>query len=80
MDPSEYLVECLIRERLAEARAAAARSALARSLPPRRPARIALGRALIRIGHWMIGPRSSNASELPSLARSGESSDGRYGR
>lgn len=74
MDPNEYLVECLVKERLAEARAAAARSALARSLPPRRPVRVVLGRALIRIGHWILGPGSSNTGELSPLARSGGSS------
>ena len=74
MDASEYLVECLVKERLAEARAAAARSALVRSLPPRRPARVALGRALIRIGHWILRSDSTNTGELSPLTRSGGSS------
>ena len=74
MDPSEYLVECLIKERLAEARAAAARGAYARSLPPRRPARVVLGRALIRIGHWILGQGSRDTGDLSALSRSGGSS------
>lgn len=54
----------LARERLDEARAAAARSALVRSLrPARRPVRVAVGLALIRIGHWLAGraPRRATA-------------------
>ena len=74
MDPNEYLVECFIKERLAEARAAAARGAYARSLPPRRPARVVLGRALIRIGHWILRSDSSNTGELSPLTRSRGSS------
>ena len=61
MDPNEYLVECLVKERLAEARAAAARNTLARSLPPRRPARVALGLALVRVGRWILGPDPEHA-------------------
>jgi len=76
MDPNEYLVECLVKERLAEARAAAARNTLARSLPPRRPARVALGSTLIRIGHWIVGRGAGGTVELSPLARS----DGSSGR
>jgi hypothetical protein len=61
MESSEYLIECLVKERLAEMRAEAARSALAGSLSPRRPARVALGRALVRIGRWILGPDPEHA-------------------
>jgi len=74
MDPSEYLVEYLVKERLAEARAAAARSAFAGSLPPRQPARVALGHALIRIGDWILGQGSGDTGKLSTLTRSGGSS------
>ncbi len=51
-----YLDEQVVRERLDEARADAARQALIRSLRPvRRPMRVALGLALIRVGHWVAG-------------------------
>ncbi len=51
-----YLDEELVRDRIDEARALAARQALIRSLRPvRRPVRVALGLALIRVGHWMAG-------------------------
>ncbi len=54
----------LARERLDEARATAAQWALVRSLQPaRRPVRVAVGLALIRIGHWLAGraPRRATA-------------------
>jgi hypothetical protein len=54
----------LAKERLDEARATAARWALLRSLrPARRPVRVAVGLALIRIGHWLAGraPRRATA-------------------
>jgi hypothetical protein len=48
----EYLTDVLARDRLAELRALAARESLYRELrPPRRPLRVALGAALVRIGH-----------------------------
>jgi hypothetical protein len=53
---NEYLEEVLARERILEARAMAARHALVRSLAPaRRPMRVALGYALIRVGRWVAG-------------------------
>lgn len=56
MDLNEYFAEWLVRERLAEARALAARWALIDSVrPPHRPMRAVLGRALIRVGHWILG-------------------------
>jgi len=54
----------LARERLDEARARAAQWALLRSLrPARRPVRVAVGLALIKIGHWLAGraPRRATA-------------------
>lgn len=76
MDLNEYLAECLVKERLAEARAAAARSALLRDLPPRRPIRIALGLGLVRIGRWILGQAPENVSEPNRLVQSGEPSRG----
>lgn len=56
MDTNEYFVELLVRERLAEARALAERWAPIDSVrPPRQPARVALGLALIRLGRWILG-------------------------
>ncbi len=75
MDLNEYLAECLVKERLAEAWAAA-RSALLRDLPPRRPIRIALGLSLVRIGRWILGQTPENVSEPNRLVRSGEPSTG----
>ena len=59
-----YLDELLVRARLDEARALAASQALLRSLRPvRRPVRMVLGLALIRVGHWVAGrePRRAGA-------------------
>lgn len=68
MELNEYFAEWLIRERLAEARACAARSALLDSaLPRRRPLRVALGRALIRVGHWILGQVPEHAGDAPEL-------------
>ena len=50
------LVEQMAMQRLDEARAEAARVALLRSLRPvRRPLRVTVGFALIKIGHWVAG-------------------------
>jgi len=54
----------LAREKLEEARAAAAQRALLRDLrPARRPVRVAVGHALIKVGHWVAGraPRRAGA-------------------
>jgi len=54
----------LAKGRLDEARATAAHWALIRSLrPARRPVRVAVGLALIKIGHWLAGraPRRATA-------------------
>jgi hypothetical protein len=54
----------LARERLDEARATAARWALIRELrPARRPVRVAVGRALIKIGHWVAGRAPRRAGQ-----------------
>ena len=48
--------EQLARERLDEARAAAARRALIREFrPTRRPVRVTVGYALIKVGYWVAG-------------------------
>ena len=57
-----YLDEQLVRARLDEARAQAAQYALIRSLQPvRRPVRVAVGFALIRVGHWVAGRAARRA-------------------
>lgn len=59
-----HLDEQMVRDRLEEVRAVAARGALLRSLRPvRRPVRVSVGFALIRIGHWLAGraPRRASA-------------------
>jgi hypothetical protein len=56
MAMNTHLHEQLIRERLDEARAMAAHLALVRThRPARRPVRVTVGFALIRIGHWVAG-------------------------
>ena len=51
MDSNEYLIEWLVRQRLAEAHAAAARADLVAMAPPRHgQLRVALGSVLIRLG------------------------------
>lgn len=51
-----YLEEQLVKERMDEARATAARQALILSVrPARRRVRVAVGHALIRVGHWVAG-------------------------
>lgn len=51
-----HLHEQLARERLDEARAMAAHLALLRTLrPARRPVRVTVGFALIKVGRWIAG-------------------------
>lgn len=51
-----YLEEQLTRDRVSEAQALAAQLALVRDFArPRRPIRVTLGHALIRVGHWVAG-------------------------
>lgn len=64
-----HLDEQLVRERLEEARAFAARTALIRSLRPvRRPVRVAVGAALIKIGRWVAGQAPKPAPKRNSQA------------
>jgi hypothetical protein len=59
-----YLDEYLVKARLDEARSLAAQLALLRSLRPvRRPVRVAVGLALIRVGHWVAGRAPKRAGE-----------------
>lgn len=63
-----HLDEQIVRDRLEEARAMAARAALLRSLRPvRRPVRVAVGTALVKIGHWIAGQ-----APKPAPKRSGQ--------
>lgn len=69
MDYNEYFAEVLVRQRLAEARAMAERWApMDAARPPRQPARVALGWALIRLGRWILGraPEPEGAPDLLS--------------
>ena len=51
-----YLDEHIVKERIAEARAAAAQLRLVRDFATvRRPIRVTLGYALIRVGQWVAG-------------------------
>lgn len=63
MDINIYALEILAEDRLARARAEAAVQALLRkggARPPRVPARVSLGLALISLGRWLrgAGPRA----------------------
>lgn len=56
--------EQVARQRLDEARAEAARWALIRQLrPARRPMRVAVGFALIKVGHWVAGRAPRRAAQ-----------------
>jgi hypothetical protein len=56
--------EQVARQRLDEARAEAARWALLRQLrPARHPVRVALGFALIKVGHWVAGRAPRRAGQ-----------------
>ena len=60
--------EQVARQRLEEARAEAARWALIRQLrPARKPMRVVVGFALIKIGHWVAG-RAPRRAGQPRLA------------
>ena len=59
-----FLDEQLVRERMEEARAMAAQQALIRHLRPvPGPVRVALGLALIRVGHWVAGRAPRRAGD-----------------
>jgi hypothetical protein len=55
MDMNEYLIEKMVGERISEMHAAALRWHLPAMWPPRRPLRVRLGLALIRLGHLALG-------------------------
>jgi hypothetical protein len=56
--------EQVARQRLDEARAEAARWTLLRQLrPARHPLRVAVGFALIKVGHWVAGRASRRAGQ-----------------
>jgi hypothetical protein len=55
MDMNEYLIEKMVGERISEMQAAALRWHLPALWGPRRPLRVRLGLALIRLGHWALG-------------------------
>ncbi len=56
--------ELVARQRLEEARADAARWALIRQLrPARHPMRVAVGFALIKVGHWVAGRAPRRAGQ-----------------
>ena len=55
MDMNEYLIEKMVGERIADMQTAAVRWNLSAARAPRRPLRVRLGLALIRLGHWAVG-------------------------
>jgi hypothetical protein len=66
MDMNEYLIEKMVGERIAEMQATATRwQQLARGAM-RRPLRVKLGLALIRLGHWAVGPAHRPLAPRPS--------------
>ncbi len=67
MDFNVYLTEVLVRERLREAERLARASQWAEraSGRRRRSLRVALGRAMIRVGRWVLG----QAPDAPALGR-----------
>jgi hypothetical protein len=57
MDMNSYAIELIARQQIAERHAGAARHEMVRAATrPRRPLRIAIGLALIRLGTWALGP------------------------
>lgn len=57
MDMNVYSLELMARQQIAERHADAARLEMLRAAaPPRRPLRIAIGLALIRLGNRALGP------------------------
>jgi hypothetical protein len=65
MDMNEYLIEKMVGERIAEMHAAAARWSRA-GWGSRRPLRVRLGLALIRLGQWALGPAHRPLAPRPS--------------
>jgi hypothetical protein len=57
VDMNEYLIEHMVSGRLSDLRAVAEQQRLARiGAPSGAYVRVALGRALIRLGTWALGP------------------------
>ncbi len=64
----ESAVLLMARERLEDAMHAAEQRRLLRlTRAPRRPARVRLGTALVRLGHWIQGRPSPGAGKAPGL-------------
>jgi hypothetical protein len=62
MDWHDYITRELIEDQLAERRAYAARERLLQAQrAPRPPVRVIAGRALIRLGAWIVGPMARRA-------------------
>jgi hypothetical protein len=55
MDLNIYVTEYWVKERMGEVRAAAMRDQLVQSLRTRRPLRVAVGEALVWLGHRLQG-------------------------
>lgn len=55
MDLNIYVIEYWAKERMGEVRAAAMRDHLAQSLRARPPLRVAIGQALVSLGHRLQG-------------------------
>ncbi len=71
MEFDTYVLECVVRDRLREARRAAADWRLFESLRgPRRPLRAAVGLAMIRLGHRVLGQSAQFASQPGALGGS----------
>ena len=67
MDSNDYLIDWLVRERLTDAHDAACRAALiAMAEPSRRPLRVAVGTALIRLGRRLAETRASASTATAS--------------
>jgi len=69
---NHFLDELMVRERIAEARAEAAQLARFQGLSAApRPIRVAFGRALIRVGHWMAGQEPRHSHGISGRASGG---------
>ena len=67
MDVNLYVLERLARDRLAELRAGAVAHGWARAaVRARRPIRVSVGLALIRVGTWAVGPRHRSLASRTS--------------
>jgi hypothetical protein len=65
MDVHEFVALRMAKDRMDEAaRFAERRRALSLARGPRRPMRVQLGAALIRIGYWLMGDQPCDASRM----------------